>query len=265
MYTVGHKRGANWWLILAVTVVSLALLYFTGALAWLLGLFNRATSPLQSLFYSSSADIKGQQSRDELLKENNGLKEKIGELAPDESRLKELEIENQLLRQQLNFVEGHGYNFVTARVVSQGSQDNIAVFIINRGEADGIKLGYPVMAGDGVVVGRIVEVTNNQATFLALTDNRSRLAATVQNNDATIGLVEGEHGISIKMDMIPRDEEVKPGQIIITSGLQENIPRGLLIGLVDKIDDTSSELFKKAYLYPLVDYHKLNIVTVFLP
>lgn len=265
MYQIGHKRTTKWWIVVIVTLVLLIFLYFIGAINWLLGILTMSVSPLQEGFTRAGITISEVKSKKELIKENQELKMKIAQFSLDISQFRSLEVENQILREQLNFLEGQGYQFVTARVISRAAQNELSALVINRGSKDGVKKGYPVIAGEGVLVGKIIEVKSNISILLLLTDNRSKIAATIQNRDQTIGIVEGEHGLSIKMDMIPRDEEIKEGETIITSGLQENIPRGLLIGLVDKVDATSSELFAKAYIYPLVDWQKLNIVTVLIP
>lgn len=265
MYQVGHKRTTRWWAIILVTALLLFFLYFIGGLSWLSGLFTRIASPLQGVLTGAGTAISDNRSRAEVIKENEQLNQKLQEVSVDVSKLEALEAENQVLRQQLNFLEGQSYKFITARVVARSAQNNISALIINRGSRDGIKIGYPVIAGEGVLVGRIIEVKDSISTLLLLTDNQSKIAATIQNISQTIGVIEGENGISIKMGMIPRDEEIKDGETIITSGMQENIPRGLLIGLVDKIDATSSELFLKAYLHPLIDYGKLSIVTILAP
>ena len=265
MYQIGHKKTTKWWIIVIVTLVLLIFLYFIGGLSWLIGIFTQLSSPIQGGLYQAEDAISDIKSKKELIKENQELKKKLEQLVSDTSQLKTLEIENQILRQQLNFLEGQPYDFVTARIISGTAQNNLAALIINRGSQEGIAVGCPVVTGEGILVGKVIETKNNISTLLLLTDSQSKIAATIQNQDQTIGVVEGEHGISIKMDMIPQDEKVNSGDIIITSGLQEKIPPGLLIGLVDKIDSTSSELFAKAYLYPLVDYNKLNIVTVLIP
>jgi rod shape-determining protein MreC len=231
----------------------------------LIGIFTKITSPLQSSLTSAGTAITSLKSKAELVKENEELNKKLEQLSLDVSQLKTLEVENQVLREQLNFVEGQGYKFVTGRIISRSSQNSISTLVINRGSQDGIRISCPVVAGEGVLVGKIIEVGDHSATLLLLTDSQSRVAATIQNKDQTIGVVEGEHGISLKMAMIPQNEEIKIGETIITSGLQENIPRGLLVGLIDKIDSASSELFSQAYVYPLVDYQKLNIVTILIP
>ncbi|MFA6534469.1 MAG: rod shape-determining protein MreC [Patescibacteria group bacterium] len=265
MYQVGYKRGTKWWLIGAVVCLALVFLYWRWGNNFLTNWFIQLAGPAQGALTEAGTAAGGFKTKAVLTEENQVLKAKLEQLALDVSQLKVLEVENQLLRQQLNFVEGKGYHFVTARITSRVAENSLSGLIINRGRADGIQVGYPVIAGEGVLVGTIIEVQENFSTLLLLTDSQSRVAATVQNQQQTVGIMEGEHGISVKLTMIPQDEKIDPGQTIITSGLQSNIPRGLFLGLVDKVEANASELFAKAYIYPLVDYQRLSLVTVLIP
>ena len=64
------------------------------------------------------------------------------------------------------------------------------------------------------------------------------------------------------MDFIAQDEEISTGDLVISSGLEENIPRGLVIGEVSKINSDSNEIWKSVVIEPLVDFDDLIIVSV---
>ena len=66
------------------------------------------------------------------------------------------------------------------------------------------------------------------------------------------------------MDFIPKDIVVNKDDLVITSGLEPLVPRGLVIGKVDKIINPSGELFQSAYLRPLYSVSDLQIVTILL-
>jgi rod shape-determining protein MreC len=66
------------------------------------------------------------------------------------------------------------------------------------------------------------------------------------------------------MDMIPQNKVVKKGDLVATSGLGQEFPRGLLIGEVEEIDNSDNTLFQKARVKPLVNFQDLRIVFVIL-
>ena len=127
-----------------------------------------------------------------------------------------------------------------------------------------IQIVNPVFFENGFLLGRIINVEKNTAIIRLITDNRSKFTASIINQNKTQGLVEGEHGLSIKMKMIPQDENVQVGDIVITSGAEKNIPRGLIIGKVESIQKELYEPFQSANLRSLADLNKVNIVTVLL-
>lgn len=262
MYSVGHKRGnLGWWIAAFIVLIIIGL---SGGGRWPLALFRTVTAPVQGLLAQAGAAVKDYQSRHELTTENIWLRQQLTEKLVDAAQLNSLEIENQLLHEELNFLEPMPYQFVTARVIAGSGQSGVSVVTINRGSGSGIAVGQPVITGEGILVGRIATVEQSAATVLLLSDSRSTIAATIQNRDRTIGIVQGAHGISVQLDMIPQDEPVTSGDIVVTAGGQEHIPGGLLIGAVDTVDTHASELFARAFLFPMVDYRTLTVVTILI-
>ena len=82
------------------------------------------------------------------------------------------------------------------------------------------------------------------------------------SRDRSIGIVEGGYEISIQMNFIPQNEELNVGDAIVTSGLEETIPRGLLIGRVEAVKKEAYEPFQQAVITPAAPLHALTVVTV---
>lgn len=173
-----------------------------------------------------------------------------------------LEQENFELKNQLNFKNKDTFNLITAEIVAKNLDTADQVIILNRGINDGIKLDSPVTSGDGVLVGRIIKVEENISFARVLSDNQSKIAATILNNDHSLGIIEGGFGLSIKMNFIPRNENIITGDQIITSGLEMGMPRGLIIGKVAAIENESYQPFQQAVITPAVDYEKIIFVGV---
>ncbi len=264
MYQLGFKKNSPV-LILFFSALIIVLLYFVSRISIVNHLLGRIVTPWQAGWQTAAGNVNEMKSKAELIALNEALEKQVTESIVDSARLRMLEVENQTLRQQLDFLEESSYQFIIARIVSSTSDFNFSGFVINRGAADGLSVGLPVIVGDGILIGQIVEVHQSSAIVMLVTDNQSKIAATVQNNDLTIGLVQGGHGLTVNMNMIPHAEDIQPGDIVISSGLQDKIPAGLVIGTVESIDRVSSQLFASALIKPLADYHKLNLVTVLLP
>ena len=181
-----------------------------------------------------------------------------------EVKIKDLEQENSELRKQLSFFHRRNFTHITANVVGLNTDNIEKMIIINAGEQDGLKIDQPVIVGDGVIVGTIAKVEKDISMVRLINDNQSKVAATLLNKDGSLGVVEGGYGLSIKMNFIPRDEVVLVGDKVITSGLEENVPRGLLIGEVSVAENEAYQPFQQAVLTPAVDLSKLFIVSVLI-
>lgn len=181
-----------------------------------------------------------------------------------EEKVKLLSDENDELKKQLNFIQKSETQHILANVVGKEVLSTDQTFIIDRGSNDGIKVDQPVIVGEGILIGKITKVDENISIIRLLNDNRSRIGASIINQNKSIGVVEGGFGISLKMNLIPRDEIVLVGDKVITSGLEMSIPRGLFIGTVAVVENEPYKPFQQAILTPGTDLGKITIVTVLL-
>src|SRR3989339_344017 len=153
---------------------------------------------------------------------------------------------------------------ISDEIVAKNLDTADQIVILNRGANDGIKIDSPVTSGDGILVGKIIKVEDNISFARVLSDNQSKIAATILNSDHSLGIIEGGFGLSIKMNFIPRNENIITGDQIITSGLELGMPRGLTIGKVAAIENESYQPFQQAVITPAVDYEKINFVGVLI-
>ncbi len=175
-----------------------------------------------------------------------------------------LEQENSELHVQLNFKNQSHSNLVTAQIVAKNLDMVDRVIILDKGTNDGIKKDQPVVYGNGVLIGKIIKTEDTISFARILSDNESKIGATIMNSDHSLGIVEGGFGLSIKMVFIPRNENIITGDQIITSGLEMGTPRGLLIGKVAAVENESYQPFQQAIITPEIDYEKINLVSILI-
>lgn len=263
-------------LTIIAVVFLLIFFHWLGILSPFLGLIQRGINPIQQFFYTISAKIQGLFSAEvDFKKENQELKDKLRKLVIDQTKLELLTRENQTLREQLDFLKKKGYEYQMAHVISHGLEKERKIFIIDKGEAQRIKEGYPVIIAQkdesiaeepsGFLLGKIIKVTPNSSHVLVLTDNRSLVAATVLRNPEVSGLVKGERGLALKLDLVQLGEEIKEGDMVITSGLEDNIPLGLIIGEIEKMESKEGDFFQKAQVKPLISFDNVMLVSVLIP
>lgn len=178
--------------------------------------------------------------------------------------------ENQKLRQHLNFFESHkNNNYLLARVSEQENFLDTAKYgqnlIINRGEKNGLTPGLVVLDSNGLVAGKVLEVKANSARVCLLTSSACQLAVAILNQNRTIGVSTGDLGLTAKINFVSQSEKINVGDIVTTSGLEKNIPAGLVLGRVSQINNQENEVWQNISVEPQVDFNNLKIVSIILP
>lgn len=170
--------------------------------------------------------------------------------------------ENRELREQLRFFSKKKFRYVGAEVIGRNIEPVGNSIVINRGAESGVAEGQAVIASEGVIVGKIARTEPDIAIVRLLNDHQSKLAATLLNGDRSLGIVEGGYGLSVRMSFIPQNETVRVGETVVTSGLESDIPRGLLIGTIEAVEKEAYQPFQRAVLKPIRPFEKLSLVSV---
>jgi rod shape-determining protein MreC len=190
-----------------------------------------------SYFFKTISDIKN------LKKENEELKLKNEELLSKVSDLENLKKENQALRDALGLGLEKDFNLVMARVVSKDiSRDEIE---INKGSKDGISKDLPVITSQKIVIGKISEVYDNFSKVMLISDKNSSFSAKIAGKETT-GVVKGNGSSDAFFDLVPKEDEILPGDLVITSILGNIFPEGLLIGEIKNVKKSDIDPFQQA-------------------
>lgn len=203
--------------------------------------------------------INVEEQRDTLLSQ-------VNELEARNSRLMEFENENKLLRKILKFTEETEHRGVIASVIGRDPSNWVKTILIDRGSSSGLKEGLPVVDGNALV-GKTISVTKDSSRVLLLSDNTSAIDAIVQNSRAW-GIAEGNISsqmLSLRYVEKLKESEVKVGDRVISSGVDGVYPKGILIGVVEKVTQTTTGLFQDIKLKPSVDFSRLESVMVIVP
>lgn len=267
MYKINTKKYT--WVI--AVIVLLIFLHYIRILSPIERTVVKIFNPVLSSFYSAGSYFRitynEQTDKRDFISTINELESSIVNLTVENARLKSLEEENQVLREYLKFSKENNTSFVLGSVVAHKRLDSNNLdqnIIINKGLSDGVEIGAGVMSG-GTIIGQVVESQSNLSEICLITNRNCKLAAKVQNTDKTSGIIRGELGLTIKMEFIPQTDVIEIGDTVVTSGLEEKIPRGLVIGEVTEVNKESNELWQSATIDPLINMDDLVIVSVLTP
>jgi len=172
-------------------------------------------------------------------------------------------MEGMRLRKLLNLKEGLTNQVVAARVIDRNRVSLFKTILIDKGTADGMRVGFPVLSEQGVV-GRIIETAWHASQVLLLVDGNSNIDAMIQRSRAQ-GILQGAGSAGCNLKYISRVEEVLPGDVVLTAGLAGVFPKGLLLGVISGVSRKEEGLFQKIDVTPAVDFGRLEEVLALIP
>ncbi|HUT21910.1 MAG TPA: rod shape-determining protein MreC [Candidatus Bipolaricaulota bacterium] len=247
------------------SILIIVILHYTGALSPVENLFMAAVKPVGGAVYRLSGRINdfyyNQKKQNELIAENDKLHEELIQMQIVESENQELKSQLDFYKRQIDFQNSRNVKGVIADVIGKSNDNYQNFLIIDKGEKHGIKVGNAV-TNENVIVGKIYEVSKYTSKALLVNDSFSKLAVSVNNNDNSVGILSGEFGLGMKIDLIPQTEKLSEEDFVISSGLEEAVPRGLLVGQIDNVVYTEGELFQTAFVRSPIDFNKIHYVNV---
>jgi rod shape-determining protein MreC len=193
---------------------------------------------------------------------NARLREEIGAERRQalENRSAEQQLQQLLAQQHLPYLENS--STVIADVVADGGSNFELTIEIDRGTANGVGAGMPVVAGAGLI-GTVISAGRSTALVRLVTDPRSTVG--VRFPDGTVAVADGE-GPNSHLSIGQLPSSVRPprtGQLVVTSGLQPAaFPAGIPVGTVASVRSPGGTLTRQVALRPLGQLSGLQFVSV---
>ena len=188
-----------------------------------------------------------------LKKQNDFLRNKLNTFV-------EFSQENARLKEMLTLKQQSPFKVIPARVIARSADSWSSLVIVDKGANSGIKRGMVVVNFLGLI-GRVSEVTAFTSKIVLINDPNISVSAMLQRSRQE-GLISGTLGNYLIMRYLSEDVDAKPGDIVITSGLNELYPKGVLIGTVAEINKEFSGLSRYAIVRPAVTLSGIEEVLV---
>lgn len=185
-------------------------------------------------------------------------------LSLENMELRENKAEVKRLRSLLDYKQAQEARYVleAARVIARSPNNWYKTLTIDKGAENGIAVNMPVINPYGLV-GKVVSVSSKSSQIWLITDREMAVGAILQETRETRGIVEGlGNNGKLRMINIPYYSLVSEGDRVISSGLSETYPPGILIGLIDDIEKEANGLVLSATVEPSVDFNQLEEVLV---
>ncbi len=209
--------------------------------------------------------LSSNREKQDLLEENEKLREELAALQSDNQRLSLYETENEKLSALLKIAQKYPqYASFGASIIAKNAGSWYDVFTIDKGTSDGVEANMVLVAPEGLV-GKVLESGATYAKGQSILDSRSSVPAMSLRTE-NLGVVKGEYSLMsdglCKMEYIDAEAEIMVGDEIVTSHLSDIYPPGLTIGKVKEIQTDTNGLTKYAIIEPAVDLKHLDTLLV---
>ncbi|KPH62238.1 rod shape-determining protein MreC [Pseudoalteromonas porphyrae] len=226
---------------------------------------NTLVSPLLYLanlpYEVFSLGAKSLHTRDQLLTENEALKQKQLLQSEQLQQYQFLAKENQKLRALLGSSAKQANRKIIAQVLSVHSNPYSHQVVINRGAIDGVSEGQAVIDEMGVV-GQLTKVGSTTSRVLLMTDTTHATPVRILRNDVRT-VVEGVGKInSVKLSHVPHSLDVRYGDVLVTSGLGGTFPEGYPVAVVTEINRDEGRPFAQVYAEPIAQLDRIRLLVI---
>lgn len=204
-----------------------------------------------------------------LQQENVKLQSEINNLRKQLVEFNKYKIQNQELLKLLKIKDSYSsLQLTSGLVIGKISNDPFKSFIIDKGSRDNIKLHDCVITPEGLI-GYIDKIYINSSVVKTILHEDTAIGIYNTNNSESgilTGTIELAYKNMAKMKYLSRQSSAKPDDIIITSGISDNFPKGILIGKIIKLKQESNNTSYFGLIKPFCDFDNIKnifVVTAF--
>jgi rod shape-determining protein MreC len=195
--------------------------------------------------------------------QNERLQRTIGQLraAQLEQGFEKSQLRNITALQNLPFLQS--LPTVTAETVDSYSSNFTATITLDKGRADGVDVGYPVV-GAGGLVGQVIQSFHHTAVVQLVTDGQSKVGVTFGNSNQYTGIVDGQGpSVSMTADLVRPHTPLHKGEHMYTSSLDAAaFPPGIPVATVLSFHTSAGASQETIHVDPAADLSQLTYVDV---
>ncbi len=212
---------------------------------------SKVTRPIQT-FFITVYDLRA------ITKENTKLKEQVWKLQSQQVLFDQYSLENQQLKKELGFVKTSKLNLEPCNVIARNPTGLTDIITINCGTNQGADLGRAVLS-QGYLAGKIIYSAPNFSTVQLVSNAGFSIDAKISSS-GRLAVVKGSFNSGLVVEQISQDEPLDKGVLVITAGVNEKVPKNILIGEIGEILSGQNDLFKSAVINTPVNLGSLDLV-----
>jgi len=197
----------------------------------------------------------------EVRRDNTTLRQQVAELQIKLQQERALAAQSRDLQQLLELRSHTQLTTTGASVIGGAASPDFRTMTIDKGSSEGLKPDMAVIAPEGVV-GRVILPSRRAAKVQLMIDRSAAAGAMVERTRAQ-GVVVGTGTNRLQMEYLPGSADVKPGDRVVTSGIDGIYPKGFLLGVVESVKRGAGDA-GGVVIKPSVDFGRLESVLVVL-
>ena len=222
--------------------------------------------PLQGMVYKPVKALRRLASNlalvETLRESNNLLREENQRLRTVETTHQELLLKNRRLERLLQFRQKTPFQTVAASVIARDATNWSKTITLNVGSESGLREELPVLNHEGIVR-HIIRAAPSHSQVLLITDARGAVDALIQRTRTAGVFVGSSNGHNSGfLRYVSREEDVRVNDRIVSSGFGGIYPRGILLGVVKRVDRSGTDMFQTIEVESTVDFSRIEEVIV---
>ncbi|MEP0765248.1 MAG: rod shape-determining protein MreC [Fimbriimonadia bacterium] len=250
-----QDRPGDWALLVLLVLVSFMLANDRGIVSEPMSRVVRSVllpvhAVVNSTYLAATDALLGLRQGSTLRAEVRELRAKAEEAEALRLRLRELELENERLRSIVETLPSLSPGSVAASVIGYYPLESTATLSV--GSRHGVRVGAAVVAPKGLV-GVVEQVDASTCRVLLNTSDRFAVGARLAGTDSrAAGVARGTGGPNLLLDHLSEAAIVRMGERVVTSGIGQRYPKGILIGTVVRVWRDPAYGFVRAWVAPAV-------------
>jgi len=218
-------------------------------------------------------------SKQELAAKISKLQSENRVFASKVARMGELIVENEKLRSLLKLRKRSDYKYISAEIILRDPLRWKEGFVVSSGSDDGIIEGTPVLSFNPaypeqvILAGIVKDVARHSAQVVTVLNPRFRISGYLAQAE-THGIINGDTHQTLRPDtlnisFLSTRKVYTPGEPCLSSGFEHQVPAGLLIGSLKRMDSKrqifSNKLYLSAKILPAAQLDNLHFVVLAIP
>jgi rod shape-determining protein MreC len=257
-----RRSTSLWWFVLPVLI---GILMLAGVRGWLGSGLRVVLVPISSGATWIGNQLRLRPSNSALLRERNSVRQQLEEVTQQLHTAQEALASVQSAEAVAAYQQQSQHRLVVSHIIGRSADPGIQSVVIDRGTSDQVMTGQVVVSERGSVIGKIITAHQSTSVVLLITDGQSVFGARIGNDQHSPGILKGERGLSLRLELLPKHDSVSAGQTVVTNGTEQLIPSDLVIGTIQQVTARSGDLFQSATVVPAADITQLRTVAVVMP